>query len=151
MTDDATLFEIPAEPARTRRTHPGRHLASKHPRGIRATWCAGCREPVLRGLNDDEAAGVVMVDYAPLTVLGEVAAWQAGRPTLELRRVAGVHQLQRRNHLTIRSRPPGTRIWCGPIDVVAEHRCRSAPLATQASVHPPATTRKERDDDQPPF
>lgn len=137
-------------PGVTRRQHPAAHLDSRNPRGVRAKWCQ-CGQPVIRGLNDDDAAWVVTCDPGPLTPLGEAIARIQGRGTFELRRVNGTYQLLRRDRLTIRSRPPGERIWCGNIDVIAEHACYSFPLPTQPSVHQPEPPTRESNDDRPPF
>lgn len=114
------------------------HVAGTHPRGLRAAWCS-CGAPVLQGVDEDLAAAIVKADPAPLSATGEAMARMNGRNTYDLRKDGGVFQLMRRNSLTIISRPPGSKIWCGMIDVLAEHRCGSGPLPGLPSVHPAPT------------
>lgn len=135
---------------RPRREHPAQHLESRSPRGIRAVWCGRCGAPILRGLDEDLGAFTTYADPAPLTALGEAVAWLDGRRTVELRKIAGTPQLMRRNRYTIASRPPGSRIWCGRIDVLAEHRCHAQPLPTQPTVHPPKPDTEEASRNAPP-
>lgn len=134
----------------THTPHPAQHLASRHPRGLRATWC-DCGQPVLQGLDEDDCAMTVRADPQPTTTLGEAIARMDGRNTYDLRNINGTFQLMRRNPLTIISRPPQSRIWCSRIDVLAEHRCGSDPLPTLDTVHPAPqpTTRNGGPDDCP--
>ena len=142
----------PRQRGRATTEHPAEHLASKSPRGLRARRCRSCGAPILRGLDEDITALVATVDPAPLSAVGEAIARLQGRHTYELRRLNRVPQLMLRNYLTIASRPPGSKTWAGPIDVVAEHGCHAFPLPTIPTVHPPSTpTRKARTNDQPPY
>ena len=135
-----------------KRDHPGRHLASKAGRGVRARWCA-CRAPILRGMDDDTMALPATVDPQPLSPLGEAIARIQGRETYEMRRANGVYQLMRRNAWAITGRPPGTKTWAGLIDVLAEHACHSFPLPGQDTAHPKteATQEDSHHDGTPPY
>ena len=138
-----TLFDIPAEPKRPRRTHPARHLETKHDDGIRASWCRTCRAPVLTGLDAETCAFDARVDPTPLTALGEALALLAGLRTYDLRIVGRIPRIRRRNAAAINRRPAGTpSAGFRAADVVAEHRCNTPTadtLTTTPNLQPPAT------------
>lgn len=133
----------------TKPAHPAQHMASQHPRGLRAVWCT-CGQPVLQGDDEDDGAMIVRVDIRPTNTLGEAIARLNGRNTYDLRKHNGVFQIMRRNRWTITSRQPGTRIWCSRIDVLVEHVCMAGDLPRVPSVHPtPAPTLGAFDDVAP--
>lgn len=73
-----------------------------------------CGVQVLTGLDGDAAALAVVVDEAPLSPAGEVAALTDGRRTYQLHRGA----LDRRDRWNIPGHPPTL-----DLTVHAEHRC----------------------------
>ena len=166
MTDDA-LFELDppaaatpgfelAAPKRQRRApHPYAHLATKHPDGIRATWCATCKAPVVAGLDNLVCALDARVDAVPLTPLGEALAVLGGRTTYELR-TGKPPRIVRRTAQMILARPAGatTRRAHAAYDVVAAHQCHAVaagPLAGASTLQQPATTRVLDATSTPPF
>lgn len=101
-----------------------------------------CGAVVLVGLDDDLCALQAVVDPAPLTAAGELAAVLTGRWTYRAdaapdgRRV----QLVRRDRWNMRTPP-------SQVPVLAEHRC-----GLQLSLAPPAAPPQvRRADDLPPF
>lgn len=128
-----TITEVLASagrrPRRTPRpAHPFAHLASKHPDGVKASWCRTCRQPILVGLDDLVCALQARVDPTPLSALGEALARIAGRLTYELRSGKPVRIVRRGAH-RIAAMPAGaprTRALA-PCDVVAAHECGLSP------------------------
>lgn len=160
MTQDA-LVAIPTPPTRPaprhRHQHPAEDLATrKHWRGIRATWCRGCKTPILTGLDSDECALQARVDATPLTAIGEALALLAGRQTFTLRRdlARSIVLLERRNADAIRRRPAEApcRLDALAWDIHAEHRCTQATPA-QLTTQPRLTNTQTTFDPtlQPPF
>lgn len=135
---------------RTKKLHPAAHLASRSPRGIRAVWCA-CGAAIVQGLDEDLCATIVRADIQPLSITGEALALIDNRNTYELRSISGTAQLMRRNHLTIASRPPASRIWCGHIDILVEHSCNTPALPTIPTVHPVPAPDLGASDDVAPY
>lgn len=73
-----------------------------------------CGVEVIAGWDGDRAAQFVVLDAAPITAAGEVAALTAGRRTYRLWRAG----LDRRDRWNIPGHPPGL-----DLPVHAEHRC----------------------------
>lgn len=89
----------------------------------RAWTCNKCGAPVMRGPS---GAFTAVVDPAPLTAVGELAAVLAGRQTYRLRWTAGTYyELWFREALDMRASPPGTDPL---VDVVVGHQCHAPPL-----------------------
>lgn len=103
----------------------------------RAGRCTRCHHPVIRALDDDICGLPVTLDPQSLNAYGELWARQQGRPTYSLRRQADQLRIDRRDALTIASRPPEkpSRRY----DVLAAHRCFMPPLEPLTTL--PATTR----------
>ena len=100
----------------------------------RATRCA-CGAPVIRALDARACAFTAVVDRAPVTAAGEVAALREGRWTWQ----ADGGGLTRRTRTNIPGHPPGQ-----PWPVHAEHRCHQPlPAAWLAPVPDPVPTPKE--------
>ena len=161
MSQDALIptpgFELGA-PKPTRRParppHPSLHVASRHPDGIRATWCRVCRQPILTGMDDLACALPARVDPTPLTPLGELLAQlgdldtyelRAGRPTRLIRRLAA--------DITARPAEGAGRRRHDTYDVLAAHRCGqtlTGPAAAATRI-PPPTSAADATPIDPPF
>lgn len=104
-------------------------------RNTKTGRCTQCRQPVLRGLDEDMCALLVEVDPTPLTPLGEAMALLAGRKTYDLARDTGRWQLTRRGRWRITGPRHNT-------DVVPAHRCHDHTLEpfTTPTVHTTPTT-----------
>lgn len=85
--------------------------------------CRDCRAPILIGLDADQCALRADVDPRPLSPLGELLAQLEDRRTYALCSNAGRLVLDYRDAGRLTHRPAGT----GRFDVMAEHRCGSAP------------------------
>lgn len=166
MTEDALFdldppapgaqgFDLGAPKRQRRATHPYAHLATKHPDGIRATWCATCKAPVVTGLDDLVCAVDARADAVPLSPLGEALALLGGRATYELR-AGKPPRIARRGVRAIASRPAGattrtTRRAHEAYDVLAAHQC--PPIAAESLAAPstlPAPAAMTFDATQPP-
>jgi hypothetical protein len=112
--------------------------------------CPTCRADILRGLDDDTCALLVVVDPTPLSPLGEALALVEGRYTVTFRRDRGHLVLDLRDDFHIAGSPAGTRAF---EDVLRQHVCNTAPpagpLAT-GSRHPAANIQEDYTGD-PPF
>ena len=117
----ATAGRRPRRPRTPKPAHPYAHLATKHPDGIRATWCHDCKAPILTGLDELACALQARVDHTPLTPLGEALARIAGQQTYEIR-AGKPPRIVRRNATTITSRPAGAT-GKPHYDVVTTHTC----------------------------
>ena len=131
-------------PRQAKPVHPLEHLASKHPDGIRATWCTTCKAPILTGLDDVVCALDARTDVVPLSPLGEALARIGGRTTYELR-TGKPPRIVRRTAQMILARPAGatTRRAHAAYDVVAAHQCHAVaagPLAGASTLPAPAAT-----------
>lgn len=94
-------------------------------RGIHATRCATCRQPILTGLDADQLAIQANIDWTPLDETGELQALIAGRRTYRLERQTGGNpKLTRRAAKHIRARRKHWQRY----DIVPAHRCGSPPL-----------------------
>ncbi len=134
--------------------HPSPHVASKHPDGVRASWCRDCRQPILTGLDDLACALPARVDPTPLTPLGELLAklgdldtyeLRAGRPTRLIRRLAA--------DITARPAEGAGRRRHDTYDVLAAHRCGqtlTGPAAAATRI-PPPTSAADATPIDPPF
>ncbi len=144
--DDVLAQKATRGPRTPKPVHPYAHLASKHPDGIRATWCPTCHTPILAGLDAEVCAFTARTDPEPLNALGEALARIAGRNTYEIRTVGRVARLRYRNAGAITSRPAGAPAHAlTGYDVVAAHTCHAATpeAATTASNLPANTDPKE--------
>ena len=115
-------------------------------RGIHATRCATCRQPILTGLDNDQLAIQANIDWTPLDETGELQALLAGRRTYRLERQTGGNpKLTRRAAKHIRARRKHWQRY----DIVPAHRCGSPPLA---AISTRLTTTINLDPNQPcPF
>ena len=135
MTQAALIPAAPATPPTTsdvlaqkatrrpnRQPHPYLHLASNHPRGVRARWCQDCRAPILTGVDEDWCAGTVHVDTTPLSAIGEVTCLLGGRRTYSLDGEPA--RLTTRKAGRIGMQPAGKprRTW-HKYDVLPAHQC----------------------------
>lgn len=132
--------------------HPHAHLATKHPDGLRATWCHDCKAPILAGLDDLACALPARVDVTPLTPLGEALARIAGQQTYEIR-AGKPPRIVRRDAHAITARPAGGDAR-PRYDVVTTHTCTPVvpEAATTTSALPAASALYVFDPTQtPPF
>ena len=142
----------PRGPRQPKPGHPLEHLATKHPDGVRATWCTTCKAPILTGLDDVVCAFDARTDVVPLSPLGEALARIGGLVTYELR-TGKPPRIVRRTAWMILARPAGatTRRAHAAYDVVAAHRCQAVavgPLAGASALPAPASS--AFDQTQPP-
>ena len=154
-TADVLAQKATRGPRTPKPAHPLAHLASKHPDGIRATWCTTCKAPILTGLDDVVCALDARTDVVPLSPLGEALARIGGRTTYELR-TGKPPRIVRRTAQMILARPAGatTRRAHAAYDVVAAHQCHAVaagPLAGASTLQQPATTRVLDATSTPPF
>ena len=153
---DSVLAQKATRGSRTPKpVHPYAHLGTKHPDGIRATWCTTCKAPILTGLDDVVCALDARTDVVPLSPLGEAIARIGGRTTYELR-TGKPPRIVRRTAQMILARPAGatTRRAHAAYDVVAAHQCHAVaagPLAGASTLQQPATTRVLDATSTPPF
>lgn len=142
---DSVLAQKATRGSRTPKpVHPYAHLGTKHPDGIRATWCITCKAPILTGLDDVVCALDARTDVVPLSPLGEALARIGGLVTYELR-TGKPPRIVRRTARMILARPAGatTRRAHAAYDVVAAHRCQAVavgPLAVASTLPAPAAT-----------
>lgn len=94
-------------------------------RHARAAKCPACGGHVMRGLTEHPMAISVDADPHPLTATGEAVCVILGRPTYELRYLAGRrYDLDHRDQWRRKGRPAGvTR----NVDVLAAHICQRPP------------------------
>ena len=164
MTQDAligpTANEILATAGRRQRRtprpeHPLAHLASKHPDGVKATWCRTCRQPVLAGLDDLVCAWPAKVDITPLSALGEALARLAGLATYEVR-AGKPARIVRRDAHRIAAMPAGAARsgTLARFDVVAAHEHGpdpAEPLRAISALPPPLAVQHRAEPADPPF
>ena len=137
----------------SRSEHPAGHLADGGGRDARPDWCRKCRAPIIRGLDADYCAVVVIVDSTPLNATGEALAILADIPTylLHLTRTNKA-RLDRRHWYSYRTRPAGVTTIGQRYDVVAEHRCFDVTLKPWAIPSALAPIVREVNRDEPcPF
>lgn len=92
--------------------------------------CRKCGELVVRGNTSPPMATAVVVDPRPLSSLGEVLAIaRDGRTTFDLARRGGRLEVEMRDSWHIAGSPADRPDhWRRNSDVVAEHKCNTAPL-----------------------
>ncbi|MGS2641698.1 hypothetical protein [Streptosporangium sp. G12] len=100
--------------------------------------CAGCQQPVLRGLDDERAALPARVDIAPIDEFGEALALIQGRMTYDLIGGAQKKELELRYewHINKARKYP----------VHAAHKCGTPPLPSTPAQVPDILTEAENDD-----
>lgn len=105
-------------------------------RALSGGRCRSCKQPVVRGLDDDVAALAVTCDPRPVDELGEALALMQGRRTFAVASRGGRLLVDPREPLAIAARRPA--------DVLAEHRCGSPPLpAAPQPANPQPTDQQE--------
>ena len=141
------LFDTPPaielNPRRRRPIHPGNHLASSVPRGVRATWCRHCGAPILTGLDEDVCAVAAWVDLTPLDAMGQMIATLAvpTRSTYTLYVPAGKSARLIRRRWWSHTRWPVAGRQHLRYDVVPEHRCNQPLPAVPSRLEPEPTQR----------
>ena len=140
LLDPAPQTRVRTSLPRTKKApHPLLHLASKGPRGVRASWCRVCGVPILSGLDADVCAFYVKVDATPLDATGEMLALLSDPPrtTYQIDRLGHSPRLTRRRAFDITTNPAGPRADLKTWDVLPAHRC-GAPLPAIPSNFPEA-------------
>lgn len=135
----------------TRRTHPGRHLASSTNRGLTARWCATCHQPTLSGIDEDITGWPATLDPTPIDAHTEAAARLNGRLTYTITIPLGqTARATRRDRYSIKRRPAGNppRRW-QKYDVFPAHVCFQQMPAIPSMLNPTPTG--ESADDECPF
>ena len=126
LLDLAPQLRVRTSRPRTKKApHPLLHLASKGPRGVRASWCRACGVPILSGLDADVCAFYVKVDATPLDATGEMLALLSSplRDTYTLDALGHAPRLTRRRAYDLQARPAGVCADLNTWDVVPAHRC----------------------------
>src|SRR5262245_8937193 len=114
-------------------------------RRARATFCRSCGAGILLGLDAPMAGVAVAVDPTPISALGEALALLDSRTTYSLH-WSDHYELHRRDQYSIAAKPAGTNAY----DILAEHKCGSAPLPiAQYPIYAGPTTREQLPEEAP--
>lgn len=98
-------------------------------RTARAVKCEKCGARIIKGWTDEPCATLAAADPRPISNLGEVVAVLQGRMTFDLSRRGGRLEIDLRESDHIQGSPPEDPGWYrARSDVLAAHRCNTAPL-----------------------
>lgn len=115
-------------------------------RGVKASRCATCHQPILAGLDADQLAIRILADWTPLDPAGEYQALLQGQRTYTLSlQTGGNPKLTRRTPADIRQ---PIKAWMRA-DIVPAHQCGTPPLPTIPSRITTATRKTDPNEPAP--